>query len=83
MAVGKRSEMFAQVTFEKKLVDKMMKKVYSDFLSEDEITDILEGKDLWLDGDEVITRLKSMKKEVEQLELELDDDDEKSEDDGR
>jgi len=59
-----------------------MKKVYSDFLSEDEITDILEGKDLWLDGDEVITRLKSMKKEVEQLELELDDDDGKSEDVG-
>jgi len=75
--------MFAQVSFEKKLVDKMMKKVYSGFLSEDEITDILEGKDLWLDGDEVVTRLKAMKKEVEQLELELDDDDGKPEDDGR
>jgi uncharacterized protein YacL (UPF0231 family) len=83
IAVGKGAEMFAQVSFEKKLVDKMMKKVYSGFLSEDEITDILEGKDLWLDGDEVVTRLKAMKKEVEQLELELDDDDGKPEDDGR
>ena len=86
IAVGKGAEMFAQVSFEKKLVDKMMKKVYSGFLSEDEITDVLEGKDLWLDGDEVVTRLKAMKKEVEQLELALDEAIENAtepEDDGR
>jgi len=74
ISVGKGGEMYAQVSFEKKLFDKMMKKVYSGFLSEEEITDILEGKDLWLDGDEVVTRLKAMKKEVEQLELDLDND---------
>ena len=73
ISVGKGGEMYAQVSFEKKLFDKMMKKVYSGFLSEEEITDILEGKDLWLDGDEVVTRLKAMKKDVEQLELALDE----------
>jgi ATP-dependent protease ClpP protease subunit len=80
IAVGKGAEMFAQVSFEKKLIDKMMKKVYSGFLSDTEIKDVLEGKDLWLDGEEVILRLKAMKKNVEQLELELDVD---GDDDGR
>jgi ATP-dependent protease ClpP protease subunit len=74
IAVGKGAEMFAQVSFEKKLIDKMMKKVYNGFLSETEIKDVLEGKDLWLDGEEVALRLKAMKKDVEQLELDLDDD---------
>jgi ATP-dependent protease ClpP protease subunit len=83
IAVGKGAEMFAQVSFEKKLVDKMMKSVYSGFLSEDEISDILEGRDLWLDGDEVVTRLKAMKKEVEQLELKLGDEDDGSEDESK
>jgi len=75
ISIGKGGEMFAQVSFEKKLFDKLMNKVYSEFLSETEIKDILEGRDLWLDGDEVITRLKSMKKDAEQLELKLGDDD--------
>lgn len=75
ISIGKGGEMFAQVSFEKKLFDKLMNKVYSEFLSENEIKDILEGRDLWLDGDEVITRLKSMKKDAEQLELKLGDDD--------
>ena len=74
IAVGKGAEMFAQVSFEKKLIDKMMKKVYNGFLSETEIKDVLEGKDLWLDGEEVALRLKAMKKDVQQLELDLDDD---------
>ena len=76
IAVGKGAEMFAQVSFEKKLIDKMMKKVYNGFLSDTEIKDVLEGKDLWLDGEEVALRLKAMNKDVEQLELDLDDDDE-------
>jgi len=76
IAVGKGAEMFAQVSFEKKLIDKMMKKVYNGFLSDTEIKDVLEGKDLWLDGEEVALRLKAMNKDVEQLVLDLDDDDE-------
>jgi len=80
ISIGKGGEMYAQVSFEKKLFDKLMKKVYIDFLQEDEIDEILHGKDLWLDGEEVILRLKEMGKDTEQLELKLGDDENEEKD---
>ena len=73
ITVGKGGEMYEQISFEKKWFNKLVNNIYKDFLTEEEIKDIENGKDLWLDGDEVVIRLKKMGKfEVDkQLSLEL------------
>jgi ATP-dependent protease ClpP protease subunit len=56
--VGKGGEMFDQLQHERVWSGKLMRDVYSDFLTEEEITSILENKDIWMDGEQVIERLK-------------------------
>jgi ATP-dependent Clp protease, protease subunit len=56
--VGKGGEMFDQLQHERVWSEKLMRDVYSDFLTEEEITSILENKDIWMDGEQVIERLK-------------------------
>jgi hypothetical protein len=41
-----------------------MRDIYADFLTEREITSILDNKDIWMDGDEVIKRLKKKVKKL-------------------
>ena len=50
---------------EKDWSEKLLRDVYSDFLTEKEITSILDNKDIWMDGDEVIKRLKKKVKKEE------------------
>lgn len=78
ITIGKGGEMFEQVSFEKRWFNKLVNNIYKDFLTVEEIEDIENGKDLWLDGDEVVIRLKKMGKfEVDkQLSLELGEEDE-------
>ena len=73
ITIGKGGEMYEQINFEKKWFNKLVNNIYKDFLTTEEIKDIEHGKDLWLDGDEVVIRLKKMGKfEVDkQLSLEL------------
>lgn len=73
ITIGKGGEMYEQINFEKKWFNKLVNNIYKDFLTPEEIKDIEHGKDLWLDGDEVVIRLKKMGKfEVDkQLSLEL------------
>ena len=63
-------EIHSQVTFDKGWSEKMLREIYKDFLTEQEITRVLDGADLWMDGDEIISRLKArtekMQKEAEQ-----------------
>ena len=56
--VGKGGEMYDRLVHEKEWSEKLLRDVYSDFLTEEEITSILNNKDIWMDGDEVIVRLK-------------------------
>ena len=56
--VGKGGEMYDRLAHEKGWSEKLLRDVYSDFLTEKEITSILDSKDIWMDGDEVIKRLK-------------------------
>lgn len=37
--------------------EKLVRNVYSDFLTEDEITDVLKGAEIWLDSDQIRERL--------------------------
>lgn len=68
---GKGSDMHAQLNHEKQWSEKLFKSVYRDFLTEKEITEILEGKDYWMDVEEVAERMNkriATRKEMEELE---------------
>lgn len=54
---GKGGEQYAQVAHEKKWSEKLFKEVYEDFLSVKEIDDILAGRDLWMEIEEVAERM--------------------------
>lgn len=66
--VGKGGEMLDQLQHERKWSERLLKEVYEDFLTAEEITAMLNNKDIWMDGHEVIQRLKKKKKKVEQTE---------------
>lgn len=61
---GKGGEMLDQLQHERAWSEKLLREVYSDFLTEKEIGSMLDNKDLWMDGDEVVKRLKSKAKKV-------------------
>lgn len=56
---GKGGEMFDALNHERKWSDHLLRSVYHNFLSYDEISSLLENKDIWMDTDEVISRLQS------------------------
>jgi ATP-dependent protease ClpP protease subunit len=58
MAMGKGGELFDQIQHERKWSQKMLEDIYKDFLSPKEITSLLDNKDIWMDGEDVIKRLK-------------------------
>jgi ATP-dependent protease ClpP protease subunit len=58
MAIGKGGEMYDNIVHERKWSENILRSVYEDFLTEDEIKSILDNKDIWMDGHEVIKRIK-------------------------
>jgi ATP-dependent protease ClpP protease subunit len=62
---GKGGEMFDQLKHERKWSASLLQDVYKDFLTETEIGSILDNKDIWMSGDEVIDRLKLKKAVIE------------------
>ena len=67
--MGKGGEMYDRLSHEKGWSEKLMRDVYADFLTNDEISSILDSKDIWMDGDEIVTRLKH---KVSVMEAEID-----------
>lgn len=57
--IGKGGEMYDRLAHERVWSEKLLRDVYSDFLTESEIVSILDSKDIWMDGDEVVDRLKA------------------------
>ncbi|MFI3217616.1 MAG: ATP-dependent Clp protease proteolytic subunit [Methylococcales bacterium] len=55
--MGKGAEMLDQLTHERKWSEALFAQVYKDFLTPEEIRDILLGKDLWMDVDQVVDRM--------------------------
>ena len=53
---GKGHEMKARQTFIDNELNKSFERYYLGFLSEEEITDVIEGKDIWLNSQEVMQR---------------------------
>ena len=59
---GKSHERKAQGDFEEKWTTEFFKEVYKDFLTAKEIQEVLDGKDLWLSGEDTIKRLEKVAK---------------------
>ena len=60
--MGKGGEMIDQIKHERKWSEALLKEIYSDFLKPAEIQSILDNKDIWMTGSEVISRLNERQK---------------------
>ncbi|AUR92253.1 coil containing protein [Vibrio phage 1.170.O._10N.261.52.C3] len=58
---GKENNVRQYIEFNAKANERLMKKYYKGFLTEEEITLTIEGKDFWMDSDEIMERLKLRK----------------------
>jgi ATP-dependent protease ClpP protease subunit len=57
---GKGGEMYDQLQFERKWSENFMSAVYKDFLTTEEISSMLNNKDIWMTSDEVAQRLEKL-----------------------
>jgi ATP-dependent protease ClpP protease subunit len=71
---GKGGEMLDQLKHERVWSERLLKEVYVNFLTEQEIGSILDNKDIWMDGEEVVKRLKVKKAAMEAQETDENDD---------
>lgn len=56
-SVGKGSDVKRHVDFTHKSSEKLVRKYYKDFLTEDEIDLLIDGKEYWMDSDDIMKRL--------------------------
>jgi ATP-dependent protease ClpP protease subunit len=61
---GKGGEMYDQLQHERKWSETLLRGVYKDFLTENEITSLLDNKDIWMDGQDVIKRLEARQEKL-------------------
>ena len=66
-AVGKGGEMIDQIKHERKWSEKLLLDIYKNFLNKSEIEAILNNKDIWMTGEEVVTRLNFRKKILDKM----------------
>lgn len=74
--LGKGGELYDQIQHERKWSESLLRDIYKDFLTEKEINAILDNKDIWMSGDEVIERLKVKKVAVESKDKDDEEQDE-------
>lgn len=58
--LGKGGEMYDQIAFERTWSEKLLRSIYSGFLSKKEIKSLLDGKDIWLNYEEVAERVSKL-----------------------
>lgn len=63
--IGKGGEMIDQIKHERKWSESLLTEIYSDFLNPEEIRSILDNKDIWMGGEEVVNRLNKRKKALQ------------------
>lgn len=56
-AFGKQSDVISHASFVDKQVRGLMNSVYKDFLSDKELEEVIMGKELWFDAEEIVRRL--------------------------
>lgn len=54
---GKGGEMIDQLQHERRWSERLMKEIYKDFMTTEEIKAMLDNKDIWMDGEEVVKRI--------------------------
>lgn len=57
---GKGGEMYDNVVFERRWSTELLNQVYEGFLTPNEISSMLDNKDLWLTSEQVVARLMSL-----------------------
>lgn len=67
-AVGKGADVRDQVKHTLDFSERIFRQTYTGFLSEDEINQVLNGKEIWLVGEEIAERLENKIKYLESLE---------------
>jgi ATP-dependent protease ClpP protease subunit len=63
--MGKGGELYDNIMHERKWSEKILRSSYKDFLTEKEILSILDNKDIWMDSEEVMKRLKLKQEAIE------------------
>lgn len=63
---GSGTEMYKQVTHERAWSDRMLREIYRDFLTLDEIDKILNNDPIWMDADTVLDRLRARADKLEE-----------------
>ena len=58
---GKGNEIKAKHDFESIEIPKLFKQIHKDFLTSSEITRVIDGKDIWLNKDQILERFARMK----------------------
>lgn len=74
--IGKGGEMIDQLLHERKWSEKLLSDIYDGFMTKDEIKAMLDNRDIWMDGEEVVRRVNIKldavtKKAKEQEEVEV------------
>lgn len=59
-SMGKGGEMYDHLIFERKWSENLLRTVYRNFLTEQEIAQLLANKDLWMDSEEIVKRCKAL-----------------------
>lgn len=62
---GKGGEMLDQLRHERSWSEKLLMDMYEDFLTPDEIVSMINNKDIWMDGEEVLKRLQAKVDKIE------------------
>lgn len=57
---GKGGEMHEQISFERRWSIQLMQNIYKEFLTKSEINAMLDGKDFWMTGNEVMDRIQQV-----------------------
>ena len=57
-AFGKQSDVISHASFVDKQVKGLMHDIYKDFLTEEEFQEVIVGREIWFDAEEIIARLK-------------------------
>jgi ribosomal protein L16 Arg81 hydroxylase len=57
--MGKSEDVIQNALHNKKISDQTMRRIYKHFLSEQEINEVITGKELYLDSDEIVERLEA------------------------
>lgn len=64
---GKGHEIVDYINFSDKTLKSTFKEIYSGFLTDKELTEIIKGKDMWLDADETRARWAKVKPRVKKV----------------